>query len=766
MPKLPDVLSLGERPIPQSQRPIVGFEDNRGKALQQFGAQVQDTGKTMQDGQDQLDLAYAKGALLKNQIDTLDSFQNDQDYATFDKRYDDSMSKAKLDASNMISNPRAKALFDADANNTILQGTSKVRTMANERRKDYGLASDMAADDQDIKLALSNPDHAAAIIQNATARKDANVASGIYDPATGYKKKREFANNYGETWYDSLTPDKQAAVWAHPQGGGFDNAIGTVLKNEGGYNASDGHTGNPVNFGINQGSHPEVDVKNLTQDQAKAIYKKDYWDAKGMDAVPAGVQDVVFDGVVNHTSAFGKQLIDASKNGASRQQLIDMRRNEYDRLVTAAPEKYQRSEKAWNDRLDGLQQSSSQVLPKTGTPLDFVAPENVIKLRTAYVKQQAENQKNLVLDPQQYAQDAGLTPTTPLNYSDPSALGTQLAQRAQVSDQLQQKGSPGNLFTKGEAQQFGYTLAQKPALERMQYLASIRTASGDNMKTYANTMQQLRPDSPITAVSGLFMMNDVTPEEKGQPTTSQVALKLMKGEDLMNPYSAEKKENGTGKVFPMPSEKLLQQDFDGYVGDVFRGRPEAYSTAFQAYRAYYAASAAEAGKTNTDAPDRDISKEAQKAVIGDIANMGVSNSMWSSGAKVILPWGMSESTFRDVAHAKLIDMQSNKDNGISSIPLDGVAFENTDVPGKYALYNGTTPLWDKNHKQMFMQFGVTDGERLVDYQTLRDRMKISGNNKAASSYDAGQDNYRGYVPPKLLDGVIDGQAERMKAKGK
>jgi lysozyme family protein len=57
----------------------------------------------------------------------------------------------------------------------------------------------------------------------------------------------------------------------------FDLAIPRVLVHEGGYSSDASDPGGETNFGIAKRSHPEVDIKNLTVDQAKEIYRKDYW---------------------------------------------------------------------------------------------------------------------------------------------------------------------------------------------------------------------------------------------------------------------------------------------------------------------------------------------------------------------------------------------------------------------------------------------------------------------------------------------------------
>jgi lysozyme family protein len=57
----------------------------------------------------------------------------------------------------------------------------------------------------------------------------------------------------------------------------FDTAITLVLKHEGSYVNNPLDPGGETNYGISKRSYPNVDIKNLTVDQAKDIYKQDYW---------------------------------------------------------------------------------------------------------------------------------------------------------------------------------------------------------------------------------------------------------------------------------------------------------------------------------------------------------------------------------------------------------------------------------------------------------------------------------------------------------
>lgn len=77
----------------------------------------------------------------------------------------------------------------------------------------------------------------------------------------------------------------------------FDTAFTRLIGNEGGLTENPNDPGGLTNWGISQRSYPDVDIRNLTRDQAAAIYLRDFWDPLG-DADPA-IKFQVFDFAVN-----------------------------------------------------------------------------------------------------------------------------------------------------------------------------------------------------------------------------------------------------------------------------------------------------------------------------------------------------------------------------------------------------------------------------------------------------------------------------------
>jgi lysozyme family protein len=59
--------------------------------------------------------------------------------------------------------------------------------------------------------------------------------------------------------------------------GDFAKAIKFVMTNEGGFSDEVHDSGGVTKFGISQKSYPDLDIANLTKEQAIEIYQRDFW---------------------------------------------------------------------------------------------------------------------------------------------------------------------------------------------------------------------------------------------------------------------------------------------------------------------------------------------------------------------------------------------------------------------------------------------------------------------------------------------------------
>lgn len=79
----------------------------------------------------------------------------------------------------------------------------------------------------------------------------------------------------------------------------WDVAINTTLKFEGGYVNDLRDSGGETNFGISKKAYPNLDIKALSIDDAKKIYKRDYWDRCKCNFIPDALSIALFDFAVN-----------------------------------------------------------------------------------------------------------------------------------------------------------------------------------------------------------------------------------------------------------------------------------------------------------------------------------------------------------------------------------------------------------------------------------------------------------------------------------
>jgi hypothetical protein len=119
-----------------------------------------------------------------------------------------------------------------------------------------------------------------------------------------------------------------------------------VSPHEGGYAAHDAN-GAPVNHGINQSANPDVNVADLTTDQAAQIFSDKYFKASGAADLPANLAAVHADTYfINPARA--QQFLRAS--GGDPNKYMQMRINWMESLVAKDPGKYGKYQKAWANR--------------------------------------------------------------------------------------------------------------------------------------------------------------------------------------------------------------------------------------------------------------------------------------------------------------------------------------------------------------------------------------------------------------------------------
>lgn len=84
----------------------------------------------------------------------------------------------------------------------------------------------------------------------------------------------------------------------------FNKAVNLVLKWEGGYINHPRDPGGETKYGISKRTYPHLNIKELTLDQAKRIYYRDYWAGNGIHLLADEINFPVFDTCVNQGPSF------------------------------------------------------------------------------------------------------------------------------------------------------------------------------------------------------------------------------------------------------------------------------------------------------------------------------------------------------------------------------------------------------------------------------------------------------------------------------
>jgi lysozyme family protein len=166
----------------------------------------------------------------------------------------------------------------------------------------------------------------------------------------------------------------------------WDKAFRQVIAFEGGYVNHPKDPGGPTNLGITQATLSAYlrrpasvqDVRSLTKDAVRPIYKKRFWDALKCDELPGGVDLAVYDFAVNsgpnRAARYLQSVVGAPQDGQigpstiaachkySAQEvvkrLVAKRRGFLMGLRT-----WQTFGKGWNSRLVSVQQASLAIAP-------------------------------------------------------------------------------------------------------------------------------------------------------------------------------------------------------------------------------------------------------------------------------------------------------------------------------------------------------------------------------------------------------------------
>ena len=115
----------------------------------------------------------------------------------------------------------------------------------------------------------------------------------------------------------------------------FNTAVALVLKHEGGLVDNPQDPGGLTNFGISKRAYPSLDIANLTVEDAKAIYQRDYWAPFMEQEVDQRVANAALDTAVNQGQSVAQQFYKHFGHSIKEFQLARLLR--YTNLIAKKP---------------------------------------------------------------------------------------------------------------------------------------------------------------------------------------------------------------------------------------------------------------------------------------------------------------------------------------------------------------------------------------------------------------------------------------------
>ena len=384
-------------PISRVSAPDTGA-DMIGRSMKEVGQALGQVAKTMFDVEEENAKIWSANQAASAQMDWQDRVLKAQntaapDASNFTKSVMDDFHAWSQETLLTAPNTRAQKMLAHQLQQLKTNVFSNSIVFEQQQGRNYRFETTKDTVNKYGRMLLQNPDDKS--LQTFLGTIEASIDS-LNDTPTRKGQLKEYARNVlGEAYVNGqIERDPESVVrgMQTKPGSAFNSAVNFVLDAEGGFVAKDGVSGAPANFGINQRANPDIDVANLTKEQAADIYRERYWNEIGASDLPPALAAAAFDTAVNMGVGTAKRLLAAA--GGNPQRLLELRRAEYERIAASNPEQ-QKFLKGWMNRVNKLEKFITDMPTEevaaattTGNPgLDLMDANRVPeKLRAANVR--------------------------------------------------------------------------------------------------------------------------------------------------------------------------------------------------------------------------------------------------------------------------------------------------------------------------------------------------------------------------------------------
>jgi hypothetical protein len=267
------------------------------------------------------------------------------------------------------------------------QGTGGMRTSPEDVRSNLTYVGSALGNQAMVNETLGNgfnPQAGALLSESYITDRNRQINKNLTNMATLGKTSEALTAGAQAGGNVNTAGVPQSAITPTSNGDPFRQALGFVRKAEGGYANNPADKGGATNLGITQGTYnswrksnklPSKDVKDITEGEATAIYKKNYWDASGAGKLaktnPALAQ-VHFDTAVNMGVGRASQLLKMS--GQDPNKYLAIRQQKYNEFAQNPSQK--QFLEGWTNRNENLKKSIAGLQPQGKAPKSTVAQGN------------------------------------------------------------------------------------------------------------------------------------------------------------------------------------------------------------------------------------------------------------------------------------------------------------------------------------------------------------------------------------------------------
>lgn len=299
--------------------------------------------------------------------------------------------------------------------------------------------------------------------------------------------------------------------------------------------------------------------------------------------------------------------------------------------------------------------------------------------------------RQLTQDPLAYNARTTGTDIPAIDFANPQSIPAALKARSETLLALNQShGAALGLFRPDEALKVRQMVKGLDAEKRAGFLNTLRASVGGG-PVYNATLAQLAPDSPVTALAGSYMGKaDVYKPRLFGPDVeikaNDVAVRMLRGESILNPPAGQKSEDGKTRGFQVGKEQDFSTYFNNFSGNAFVGADRVRDTYYQAVKAVYADMAVQEGDYKGEVTEARVRKAFELVTGGGMVRFGRTD--------VVPPFGMTADTLTSAVYTQFAALRAAGNTKLPETFIRSAGLRQIDE-GRYIVVSGGRPVPDE-----------------------------------------------------------------------